>query len=236
MTQNFKQRIPVSKDFFCDGHCYLLTSQSFGGSGLAPEELSEIMLKGDESKIKPLVERGVCMPVCFEGDCALDGGTWFVLGDLSEQEEQSWIARLAWKLSVPCGRLILCCGCCEDELVPIAAGEPPPEHYKIYESIDVPPGEYLVEIYAYLSSLTVQVALDDFDEDEDDDEETATFKKGEKFLQTKHAHEWLRENRPEIDGVDYIIRLAPLTAAPPPMPKLNDGWFEKFEFRDAVFR
>jgi hypothetical protein len=234
MTENPSQRIHISKEFFCDGHCYLLTSQSLGGSGISPEELSQTMFSGDESKIGKLLEQGVCFPVCFEGDCALDGGTLFVIGDLNEQEEKDWVARLAWKLNIPCGKLIFCCGCCEDELVPAAAGEPPPKHYEIYELIDVPPGEYLVEIYAYFSSMTVQVALEDYDEDEYDPKDFALFKKDRRFLEAKKKYEWYQKNRPGVDGVDYIIRLKPLENEPR-MPRLDQGWFEEFEFRDAGF-
>lgn len=102
----------------------------------------------------------MCFPVCFEGDCALDGNTVFNLGNLNEQEERDWIARLAWKFNIPCGKLILCCGCPDDDLEHALSDEPPDKHYVIFEHMEVPPGEYLVEIYAYYSSQTVQVSLD----------------------------------------------------------------------------
>ncbi len=198
-----RQTIPISKDFFCDGHCYVLTSASLGGSGLTAQDVQETLFSDDQEKTRALLEKGVCLPVCFPGDCALDGATVFVLGDLTAAEERDWMARLRWKLNVPCGRLILTCGCLAEDLEPAIAGEKPDPHFTIYQVIDVPPAEYLVEIYAYLSSQTVQVELDDDDDDEFDE-----------------------------DAVGYIIRLVPLETEPP-LPETESGWLEKFEFRPA---
>ena len=215
-----RQTISIAKEFFCDGHCYVLTSQSLGGSGLTAAELSETLFReNSKGETTELLKKGVCMPICFEGDCALDNETLFVLGDLTEQEERDWIARLRWKLNIPCGKLILCCGCVEDDLEPATAGEPPKEHYEVYQLIDVPPNEYLVEIYAYLSSMTVQVSLDEYDD------------RGN-YRENTELEKWYQENRPGIEGVSYIIRLTPLESEPP-MPELDEGWFEKFEFREA---
>jgi|SRR5688500_8170759 len=211
------KRISISKEFFCDGHCYVLTSASFGGSELSPAGLSGILFEADESKVVELLKKGVCFPVCFEGDCALDGNTIFVLGDLSEQEQRDWIARLAWKLNIPCGKLIFCCGCGDDDLEHAVSDEPPEEHYVIFERIEVPPGEYLVEIYAYYSSQTVQVSLDIYDE------------KGN-YYEDEELDKWYQANRPGLEDVGYVIRLKPLENEPK-MPKLEEGWFGKFEFR-----
>ena len=210
-------RVHISQEFFCDGHCYLLTSSSLGGSGITVEELSESLFETSEEKLTELLRKGVCFPVCFPGDCALDSNTLFVLGDLNEQEETNWIARIAWKLNIPCGKLIIGCGCLAEDLEPALAGEPPQENYEIYQVIEIPPAEYLVELYAYFSSMTVQVSLDKYDE------------RGNSYEDEELAN-WYRENRPEIEGIDYIIRLKPLEAEPP-MPKLFEGWFEEFEFR-----
>lgn len=211
------KRISISKEFFCDGHCYVLTSASLGGSGLSTNELSEILFEADESKVVELLKKGVCFPVCFEGDCALDGNTIFLLGDLNEQEERDWIARLAWKLNIPCGKLIVCCGCDAEDLEHAVSGEPPDEHYVIFQTIEVPPAGYLVEIYAYFSSMTVQVSLDEYDG------------KGN-LVENEALAKWYQSNRPGIDDIDYIIRLKPLENEPA-MPKLEEGWFGKFEFR-----
>ena len=212
-------RIPIPDEFFCDGHCYVLTSSSFGGSGLTAKELSDTLFEANEKKVTELLQKGVCLPICFEGDCALDGNTVFILGDLNEQEERNWIARLQWKLNIPCGKLILCCGCSDEDLGPAAAGQPPDKHYEIYQVINVPPAEYLVEIYAFLPSMTVQVSLDVYDE------------KGN-YREDEELEKWYQENRPGIEFLGYIIRLKPLENEPT-MPELDGGWFQKFEFRPA---
>ncbi len=218
-----RQTISISSGFFCDGHCYLLTSASFGGSGLTAEEMQNILFEeNDEKTTRLLLEKGVCFPVCFPGDCALDSATLFVLGDLTEQEARDWQARLAWKLNIPCGKLILCCGCLAEDLEPATEGEKPDPHYEIYQVIDIPPDEYAVEIYAYSSSQTVRIVLDDdeYDEGEYDDEESAGSE----------------ADRLENGGAAYIIRLTPLDGESPSLPKIEDGWFQQFEFRAAQNR
>lgn len=218
MSENLSasKRIAIPRDFFCDGLCYLLTSRSLGGSGETAESVSEA-LSGDETKMRELVGKGICLPVCFQGDCALDQNTLFVLGELNEEEERDWIARMAWKLNIPCGNLVLCCGCESEDLVRAVSGEDPAKGYEIYQNIEVPPGEYLTEIYAYLSSPTVQVSLDEYDDE------------GE-FVDNREVTDWYNKNRPGRDDIGYIIRLSPLETEPK-MPELVDGWFEGFEFR-----
>ena len=219
MSENTTKRIPIERDYFCDGHCQMLISSSFGGSHLKPYELSDILFN-DREKAKDLIKEGICFPVCFDGDCALDGVTVFVLGDLTEEEERDWIARIRWKLKVPCGKLALVCGFSEEELERIHELRPPEENYNVYQIIDVPPDEYLVELYAYRSSMTVQVSL--LEEDE------------EGYLQTnEELADWYKENHPGVKDVQYIIRLTPLNGAELEMPNIDEGWFEEFEYRKS---
>lgn len=217
MSENKTRRIPIERDYFCDGHCQMFISSSFGGSNLKPYELSDILFN-DKQKANELIREGICFPVCFDGDCALDGVTVFVLGDLTEEEERDWIARIRWKLKVPCGNLALVCGFSEEELERVHDLKPPEENYNIYQFIDVPPAEYLVEVYAYLTSMTVQVSL--LEEDSE-----GYVRENEKLA------EWYRKNRPGIEGVDYIIRLKPLGDKKPKMPRIEEGWLADFEFR-----
>ncbi|HEY8559055.1 MAG TPA: hypothetical protein VIL74_01535 [Pyrinomonadaceae bacterium] len=222
-----RQTIAISSGFFCDGHCYLLTSASFGGSGLSAERVQEILFEENKEKTTALLlKKGVCFPVCFPGDCALDNATEFVLGDLTEREERAWMARLAWKLNVPCGKLILCCGCLAEDLEPAVAGEAADPHYEIYQVIDVPPAEYLVEIYAFYDSQTMRVALDaETDEYDDlDDEDFDEDEFGERSIKVDPKYR-------EYDGAAYIIRLSPLENEPT-LPKIESSWFEDFEYRE----
>jgi hypothetical protein len=217
-----RQFIPISKDFFCDGHYYVLTSTSLGGSNIKPEELADTLARSDEQEIKNLLRHGVCIPLFFDGDCALDGSTVFVLGNLTEQEEHDWIGRLVWKLTIPCGKFVILCGGGDaEELAYAISGNPPKQHYEIFQVIDVPPAEYLVEIYAYFSSMSVQLSLEEYDEN-------WNLKENETLKQ------WYQMHRPGIAGIDYMIRLSPLQGEPA-LPRLvpEIGWCGEFEFRQT---
>lgn len=222
MSEISEQRrcIPISKEFFCDGHYYVLTSASLGGSGFQPEELSNILGYPEEQEIEKLLRDGVCIPLFFDGDCALDSHTLFVFGDLTEQEEHDWIGRLSAKLNIPCGKFVILCGGGDaDELAYAISGKPPKQHYEIFQVIEVPPAEYLVEIYAYLPSMTVQQSLEEYDENWN-------------LIEHKALEEWYQANRPGIADIGYIIRLVPLETEPP-LPRLvpEIGWCGEFEFR-----
>jgi hypothetical protein len=212
-----RTRIPISQELFCDGNGYLLTSSSLGNSKQTAAEVSATLFEGNHEKCLDLIKKSICLPVVFEGDCALDENTFFVIGDLTEEEENNWIAKLSWKLNIPCGKFIFCCGWMEEDLEPAVAGEPPDENYVMYQTIEVPPDEYLVEIYAYFPSLTVQVSLD---------EEDAYGI----LRENKELADYYKKKYPGIPGTDYIIRLTPLTDEPK-MPKIEEGRFEEFEFR-----
>ncbi|MBS1796727.1 MAG: hypothetical protein JSS81_23045 [Acidobacteria bacterium] len=220
MNENFNRdyRVPISESFCCDGHCCLLTSKSLGGSNYTAVQLSDVMLSGDNARVAALLAAGVCLPVCFPGDCALDEKTIFLVGELSEPEEKNWIARLAWKLKIPCGRLILCCGCFAEDLEPALSDDPEAGNYGQFQIVEIPPGDYLVEIYAYLESVTVKLGLHRYTRTGD-------------YIEDAEKRRWYERNRPGLPDLGYLIRLKPLEA-PPPLPELNEGWFEKFEFRD----
>jgi hypothetical protein len=215
-----RRSIPISKPFFCDGHYYVLTSASLGGSDLEPAELAQVLARAEASEIENLLRRGICLPLVFDGDCALDSNTIFVLGDLTEQEERDWIGRLVWKLNIPCGKLILLCGGGDaEELAYAISGNPPKPNYEIFQVIDVPPDNYLVEIYAYFSSMTVQISLEDYDEHWN-------------LKENQALEQWYRKNHPSSDDIGYVIRLVPLEQEPA-FPQLvpEIGWCGEFEFR-----
>jgi hypothetical protein len=225
-----RQCIPLSEDYFCDGPYYVITSISLGGSDLSPQEVSTVLRQENEPEIKNLLHRGVCLPLFFPGDCAFDDAI-IVLGNLTEQEANEWIGRISWKLNIPCGKLVILCGGGDPQEFEYAvSGNPPEEHYEIFQVIDVPPGEYLVEIYAYVSSMTVNVY---FEEDESLEEWFQRTRPGMElppWLQSfkEEGMVWELEN----ELVNYLVRLAPLQTAPP-LPKLIDGmgWCGEFEFR-----
>jgi hypothetical protein len=215
------RRLPISPHFFCDGACYLLTSASLGGSHLTPNQLSTTILGGVPNEIESLLRQGVCIPLFFDGDCALDRATVVVVGDLTPQEQQEWVGRLVWKLNIPCGKfVILCGGGYADDLAHAISGDPPSEHYEIFQVFEMPPGEYQVEIYAYSSSLTAyqhrfsRLGVDDSDALDDEVGDDNYDPQG------------------QIKTASYIIRLTPLKGDLP-LPALDEnGWCAAFEFRE----
>ena len=232
MPDNSKSRrcIPLRQNFFCDGAYYVLSSASLGGGGLTPKQLADILGQGDELGIAELLKRGVCVPMFFPGDCALDSAI-IVLGDLTEQEEAEWIGCIRSKLSIPCGRLLIFCGGGDESDIEGAISGKGLSNYKDYfESISVPPGEYIVEIYAYVSSMSVDFYF------EDDEPLEEWFHRTRPGVELPLWLEYFKAGRAigelSDDLVSYIIRLAPLVTEPE-LPRLVDeiGWCGEFEFR-----
>ncbi|NKB18807.1 MAG: hypothetical protein HC770_13675 [Pseudanabaena sp. CRU_2_10] len=214
-------RIPMSSEFFCDGHYYVLTSSSLGESNYTPLELANILRGANAPEIEALLRQGVCIPLYFEADCALDGFTLFVIGDLTEEESDEWIGKFVAKLNVPCGKLVLLCGGGDEEMITEAiSGNPPDPNYVVFQAIDLPPGDYQVEIYAYLQSTIARCHLEDYKE----------AKKGSVL----EWFNWQDYEDLEDGDIGYIIRLIPFTTEPP-LPKLDPdiGWCSVFEFRES---
>ena len=208
--------IPIDEDFFCDGHYAVLLSRSLGGSGMDPNELAGILGEGNPDAMHDLLKRGICLPIFFGTDCALDGGTRFVIGALDAAHEKAWVARLTAKLAIPCGKFVLLAGGGSgDEMAQAVSGAPPDPDYCIYQTIDVPPGDYRVDVLAYRDSPTVGFLHEDLDDDE---------------LEEKYRH------LPEVDEA-YVVRLTPLegTIAPPALVD-EVGWPGVFEFRKDAAR
>jgi hypothetical protein len=216
-----RQTIPIDPQFYCDGQYYVLTSLSLGGSGLSPEQLAGTLSRGERAEMEALLQRGVCIPLVFDGDCALDGATVFVIGDLTEKEEHDWIGRLTWRLCIPCGRFALVCGGGDPgDFERLVEGVTQPDDAPMHQIIEVPPGDYRVDLYAYLSSMSVQISLE-------------TYKKHRAFARENTAlREWYEANRPGDPDIAYIIRLSPLEEELS-MPELDPeiGWCGIFEFR-----
>ena len=231
-----KNIIPMDECFFCDGHWYVLTSSSLGGADITPENLVETICS-TKNDIKLLLEKGICLPLFFDADCCLDQAI-FVIGDLNEKAEEEWIGKLTWKLNIPCGKLILLCGGAECDWLKYAISEQPPDkNFQYFQRINVEPGEYLVTIYAYMSSYTAyEYFYNRYNFGYGGEDEYEFFQR------------WFEKTRPgmdlplwieELDGdlsdrlVSYIIQLKPLENEPL-FPNIDPdiGWCSKFEFRE----
>ncbi|MGK7907676.1 MAG: hypothetical protein AB4040_10680 [Synechococcus sp.] len=229
-----RQVIPLKENFFNDGYWYVLGSSSLGGSHLSPAQIEQALQSNEASTIHQLLQDGICLPLYFPGDCALDDAV-VVIGDLTEREKGEWIGRIRSKLEIPCGEFFIMGGGLEEEFeIALTQFEPPDPHYRFFQKVQVDPGSYLVEIYAFLSSMTVNCAWDEMS----DEEESI-----ENWWQRTHLGEeypeWI-DSYLEEDYVDseahnfleYIIRLAPLNGDVP-LPELDEEtqWCGVFELR-----
>src|ERR1041384_6382190 len=103
----------LREGFFNDGHSYMLTSTSLGGSGLSPAEIAG-RLQGNAQDVQQILRDGICIPLYFDGDCALDDAV-IVIGDLTPQEDAEWIGRIRAWLNIPCGEFLFLGGGIEED-------------------------------------------------------------------------------------------------------------------------
>lgn len=223
--------IPIHKDFFHDGHWNVLSSTSLGGSGLSPAELASILQSENPERIKDLLRRGICLPLYLDCDCALDNVV-FVLGDLTEQEEAEWIGRLQMRLEIPCGEFMLMGGGLEENFdVAVQHFEPP--NFEPFYKIKLKPGSYLVEVYAFIDSCPVNVALKDELEPLVKEWINADPRDQPKWLSFFEEAGYV--DNEDFDLVEHIIRLVP-TDADIPIPQLHDNlnWVADFIIRKPL--
>jgi hypothetical protein len=227
--------LPLPEKFFCDGPYYVLTSTSLGGSSLTPESLAEMLRTGEETTMDSLLAKGLCLPLFFPGDCAFDGAI-LVLGELTPDEEAEWIGRIQSKLHIPCGQLLLVCGGGSSEDWLGAMGGEGLQGYRDYfQTIDIPAGDYLVEVLAYVSSMSV-----DFHWEAENGDALADWfyqtRPGEvlpPWITTFQESGFIGELSDEL--VTYLLHLTPLVTAPP-LPVLDSemGWCGEFEWRRPI--
>ncbi len=228
-----RQVFPLPNGFFNDGYWYVLSSPCLGGSGISTADLEATLQSHDAAQLAPLMDKGVCLPLFFPGDCALDRAV-VVVGDLSAEEQAEWLGRVRSKLTIPCGDLlVLGGGLAEDFDEAIAHPEPPDPEDTHYQRIKLPPGDYLVEVYAFVGSMTVNFAWED---DEDGSKLNAWWdetRPGQDRPEWMEA--WAEEgyaDAEEFDLLEYVIRLIPLTEEVPlPEQETRTGWAGVFEMR-----
>ncbi len=68
---------------------------------------------------------------------------------LTEAEETEWIARVRWPLHVPCGKLLISGGFDPDTISYLVEDES--------SFVEVPPGDYVVEVFTYLNTMNGRV-------------------------------------------------------------------------------
>src|SRR5262249_3000964 len=134
-----------------DGWGELDGPPGFIAAKLSPEERRERERELLQASIKA-EQDGVVLTIPSE--TKEQGIIRIVLGELTEQESNEWIARFSNRLRVPCGKLgvsiygyILCEGG-ESDCFDKSFG-----HYRV-QYVDIPPGDYLAEVMVYLPSST----------------------------------------------------------------------------------
>lgn len=228
-----RQIIPIKDAFFNDGYWYVLSSTSLGGKNFAPAEISQKLQSKDPAVIKQLLEDGVCLPVCFPEDCALDQSV-IVTGELDQEEQDEWIARLRARLEIPCGEFMLMGGAMEEhfeESLPMQ--EPGGENGPACQKVQLQPGTYLVEIYAFLGSATVNEEWEEWPYDLAPEEWWNNTRSGDHPAWIKMYAEEECVEAEDLGMLEYIIRLAPLNEDIP-IPDIDEedtNWVVDFETR-----
>jgi len=233
---------PLPEDFFNDGHRYVLTSASLGGCGLGTSAVASHLEAELETPIRGLVESGVCLPLFFDSDCAMDRAV-VVRGQLSEAESSEWVGRLRSTLVIEQGEFLVMGGGTEDcfrEAFSSASQDP----FDLrYHWIPVPPGRYLVEVFAFVGSATVNAAWGrDYSQDDEDLSAARPRAVADYWDRTRPGQArppWVRQLLDEgyVDGedlglIEYVIRLE-LSDEPVESPPLeeNTKWCGIFEMR-----
>ena len=223
---------PIHEHFFNDGHWYVLSSSSLGGSGLSGDEIAAKLQTEDETVINELLSRGVCLPLYFGADCELDNVV-FIEGDLNEREEAEWIGRVRSKLVVPCGEIMLMGGGMPEDFEDALPNfEPPNPHYKYFQKLKVEPGTYLVEVYAFLGAYKVNEHWEESDPEDFEKwwDESRPGQKRAEWIESFKEEEYVDSEDYELQ--EYIIRIVP-TNEDIPLPALDEDykWVGDFEMR-----
>lgn len=227
-----RQVIPLKQAFFNDGYWYFLSSSSLGKTPLSPEQIEGRLQSEQPEAIQELLDRGVCLPLYFDGDCALDKAV-VILGELSPAEEAQWIGRLSSWLHMPCGEFMLMGGGLAESIAEASRHfEPPDPHFSYFQKFKVPPGDYQIDVYAFIGSLTVNEHWRELQQDEDLRawwQRSYPQTEAADWIQELEQHDYVDE---DLKLLEYIIQLRPLKEKPQrPQQEADTQWCGVFEIR-----
>ncbi|MGH9258858.1 MAG: hypothetical protein ACRD08_03015, partial [Acidimicrobiales bacterium] len=230
--------VPIRRDVYVYNEAtgFLITSRAMGGREI----------DSDDNAWTAAVRAGDLLPIeLVQDDSFL---IRVVAGDeLTPQESEEWVGRLAWRLRVPDGRLAVTGGA-EFVMEPLEE-DTPSEFVRL---LDVPAGDYHAVVYAYLNGVNGEYLLDQAAPKGEEAEPAGAFfrrtRPGEEFplwlrhwcvayadKDPGHENEWagqpVPDERPEF--VDFLLHLTPLRGEPKTMPPLEQGFFSfnAFEVR-----
>jgi hypothetical protein len=128
-------------------------------------------------------------------------------GDLTADEQASWVDHFAARLQVPDGRLALCGG------IDFLTGDSD-EDDDFVRIVEVPPGDYRADVYTLLPGLNGYFGLED--ELEDDTWLAAYW---QRTRPGEEAPVWLTASESDSEGTQYIDFLVHLTPATEDIPE-----------------
>jgi len=171
-----------------------------------------------------------------------------VMGDLTEQEQEEWVARVRWRLDLSCGEMLVS-GVLGDDFDDIPnAKEVDDDNGCLQCYVTVPPNEYQVEIYSYppsdITTAWDQITGSDLFPISEGIEPEPLKAYFERTRPNTPIPAWIGceiEEEPErrkkyydevysLDYTDFVIRLSPVIEDLAP-PKLGEGGAIEWEFR-----
>lgn len=175
---------------------------------------------GGKKGLRDLVLQGAVLPMSLYQD---DGYNVRVcLGDLTAEEQSEWTSKVAWKLNLESGKMVVS-GVCDEDLDDYLADFPQAETGGDYELgclVELPVGEYAVTVYSYppgdLAGGWMRLEKPDlFRECFGTDANLRYEKPLEYFTRTRPDEtppDWIKEGFEEASFLDFLIHLAPLSA------------------------
>ncbi len=132
-------------------------------------------------------------------EAGIRGGLWLTLdlmdkfpcvvrvrvGEPTDREEAEWLGRLCWKVSVPCGTLVVACGTeyLYSDLDPAYRDE-------FAEFVRIEPGDYALTVLSYITSVNGDDCMMRAD--------------GVGWQDLRPVGTWFRETRPGEDFPDWL--------------------------------
>ena len=174
---------------------------------------------GGKKGLRDLVLQGAVLPMSLYQD---DGyNVRVVTGDLTAEEQSQWTSKVAWKLNLETGKMVVS-GVCDEDLDDYLADFPQAETGGDYELgclVEMPVGEYAVSIYSYppndLAGGWMRLAdPSNFRLCFAQDANVEFEKPFDYFRRTRPAENvpaWIEKGWEENNFLDFLIHLAPLS-------------------------
>jgi hypothetical protein len=217
-----------------------------GGFSVIPSSALERIIKDDRNNDRAIVEAYQAMLMMLHGDDSFPAR--LVVGfELTEEEDLEWIARATWRLSIPCGRLLLCGGFDPRILAGWLEGS---DSYwaQTVRAIDVPAGDFVVDLYTHRRTISGRFLEEEWPmplgawfRKEHPDEPFPAWMAEEleqlPELDPGHESDWANRREAERAGrllvaptpenvIGYLVHLRPFDSGITLSALPDDGWFE----------